>query len=266
MGAMDLIPPPGRDPTKPKITSTKGLKGLVPQNRTTNRLETRGIPTAVSVAFASVETELGGRQRIVDTLMQADLPTKLRRLLAGLVDPENHTSSLAVIATQAGVSLAQFQNAFIEARKIRGRMLATNIIMDRIPGVAKAVMEDAVPGQRECTRCLGARMVADRGVAPTAEVPNPVKPCPVCDGMGLIAFQPEHATQITALKISGLMSEGKGLTIVNQNLQRGGSPGSVDFDQLSDKLDGVLYGTGRGRMIKAPEATDAELVDSDSEG
>lgn len=258
-----MIPPPGRggmpanpdpEPTQPtpaarplipaKPRKAKDQGALLPQQRAATLSEI--------AAFQTIEVEMGGRARMVSILSSAQLPKAVDRILGMMIDPRYDQETLAQICLLGGVSLSTLSKAFGEAAKTRGQLLAWDRVAQRLPDVAAAVMEDAVPGLKTCPGCLGARMVPK----PTNEDADATGPCSTCQGTGLKHFQPDHDVQKTALKIGGMLDSGKagpGVNVAFLNQQLNTSHADLEgYDQLMEGLDNLLYGKGRARARGAP--------------
>lgn len=261
-----LRPVPGHMP--PAVATTAVVPTPAKPKRpalTTLTKAQRSVTPAEEVAFATVEREMGGRQKFVSTLASAQLPADITRVLGAIADPENDRLSLARICAAQDVSLAKLLDIFQSALMARGRLQARVTIATRLPDVAAAVMDDAVGGTRTCTTCLGAGRVD----APTPDDPSASKPCESCRGKGTVVFTPDHETQKTALKIGGLLESGRGVSVnVNQQtFAMGGAADSGSYDKLIASLDGHLYGRGRARLQPAEDAAvDGEVVDGDQDG
>lgn len=289
-----LLPPPGRPqrerpaqtaaplPQPPESAPTPlpahlrpvpGLPGRRPSAPPTTNVEKRVTP-AQEVAFATVEAEMGGRQKFVSTLSTAQLPVEVERVLGAIADPANDKLSLARICALHDVSLPKLLDVFKAALMARGKLQAHVKIASRLPDVAAAVMDDAVAEDRVCGTCLGARTMP----APTPEDPDATKSCGTCKGRGVVRHQPDHEVQKTALKIGGLLETGRGVSIAvnQQTLHMGGAADSASYDTLIAALDGALYGRGRERLdghagqveqtARAEQALDGEWTDPTSAG
>lgn len=259
-----MLPPPGRrrpdlpgapEPSAPVKSTTPAApaarhsRTLSPGRRIGLTPVQRKVTPAEEAAFATLEVEVGGRARLVSALSLAHLPPEIDLILGMLADPTHDGESLAQICALAGVKFAKILPVFKEAVKARGQVISTARIAERMPDLAAAVVDDAIPGWRECRECLGAREIA----APTPEDPHAVKPCPECRGRGQVWFVPDHDVQKTALKISGLLESGtRGGATVNvlqKNTQI--APGDTGgFDALMTMMDDALYGSGRDRLAR----------------
>lgn len=282
-----IIPPPGRPPehryaqaaplpsipapeavapegaaARPSDLSVAAVPALARRRRRSEagaltKVQRQVTPTE-EAAFAVIEAEMGGRQKLVATLVTAQLDDATSQLLGAIADPQHDTESLAKICALYGVAPAGLMKVFRTAVLTRGQMIATARIAEKAPDVAAAVMEDAIPSDRTCPKCLGARLV-DK---PTAADPNATEECGLCHGHGTIRFVPDHDVQKTALQIAGLLERGGGVKVTtlvaNQNLNAGTDSGS--YDKLIGALDGVIYGKGRDRMRSAP----GQAADSDT--
>lgn len=231
----------------------------------------RVVSKAEEAAFATVEAELGGREKLVAALSLAKLSERERQVVGMIADPDNDGRSLARICAQGEIGLGRLLGIFREAVLARGQVIAITRIAQKVPDVAAAVMEDATPGWRICLACLGAKQVEEKN-PDTKEME--LVPCGRCNGRGEVYHRPDHDVQKTALQISGLLDKGgaKITTIVaQQQTGGGGSPDTGMFDQLMGALDGALYGKGRDRLRRQREedgdgVVEGEVEDASYEG
>lgn len=290
---MSLLPPPGRRPDRtyaqaPDVAPIPAPEAVAPESAAAGPIEVpvaavpavarrrrgksdagaltkiqRQVTPAEEAAFAVIEAEMGGRAKLVATLVTAQLDEATSQVLGAIADPQNDKDSLAQICALHGVAPAGLMKLFRSAVLTRGQLIATARIAERAPDVAAAVMEDAIPSDRTCPKCLGARLV-DK---PTAADPNGTEECGLCHGHGTIKFVPDHDVQKTALQIAGLLERGGGVKVTtlvaNQHSNAGTDSGS--YDKLIGALDGVIYGKGRDRMRQAPPSDDGEstVLDGD---
>lgn len=255
-----MLPPPGRrrpdlpgapEPPEPSKSAApaRHSRTLSPGRRIGLTPAQRKVTPAEEAVFATLELEVGGRARLVSALSLAHLPQEIDLILGMLADPAHDGESLAQICALAGVKFSKILPVFKEAVKARGQVISAVRIADRMPDLAAAVVDDAIPGWRDCRECLGAREIA----APTPDDPHAVKACPECRGRGQVWFVPDHDVQKTALKISGLLESGaRGGATVNvlqKNTQI--APGDTGgFDALMTMMDDALYGSGRDRLAR----------------
>lgn len=216
-------------------------------------------------AFAAIERELGGRQRLVSILSSAQFPKAESTVVGMIADPENDDVSLAKVCALGGVPLSKLLKMFKEATLARGQLLSLSRIAEKLPDVAAAVMDDAIPGERPCPTCNGLTTVMMSVGGPDA-APTAV-PCGNCKGTGLVRFVPDHDVQKTALQLGGLLQKGGNITQIVAQQNNGGGTGS--FDDLVGALDKVIYGTGRERFARASggdDTVDAEILGEEANG
>lgn len=254
-----LQPVPGKVADSPILPATVGQAPVTkrPSKQTLTRAQ-KIVTPAEEAAFATIEADMGGRQKLISTLATAQLPAPISRILGAIADPANDGVSLAKVCAAHDVSLAKLLDVFKVALLARGRLAATVRIATALPEVAQQVMEDAVGGNRVCPDCLGAKRVDDS----TEKDPAGTKPCARCKGKGEVRFIPDHEVQKTALKIGGLLEHGSGMKIaVNQNMLNlgGGGADSESYDRLVAALDTRLYGGGRARL----RAGDDDVVEGE---
>src|SRR5207245_2850909 len=144
--------------------------------------------------------------------------------------------SLAHVCALGNISLNRLMDIFKEAVLARGKLLAFTRIAARVPDVAAAVMEEAVPGRKPCPVCEGVKTFVPE---PTADIPNPSpQACTYCQGAGVIYHQPDHDVQKTALQIAGLLERGgTKVTTIVANQRNGGGTDPGAYDKLIAALD-----------------------------
>ena len=278
-----MLPPPGRPPNRqqPPVPQPPSAAALQKRDQRMTRRPPQGkmtqaqrsVSPAEEAAFATIEAEIGGRQRLVGVLSTAQLPKDVEQVLGMIADPLHDHESLAKICALGNVGLPKLMKMFEGALRTRGQLLAHTRIAASMPDLAAAVMEDSIPGWRECRTCMGSQMVEVEVKSPEG-THTESRPCTACKGNGLVWFQPDHEVQKTALKISGLLESGKGagvnVAVLQNNTQN--NPGDTgNYDQLMGMLDGVLYGTGRERLgrrstgapASAADPIDGEIADAE---
>lgn len=223
----------------------------------------RAVTDAERVALATLEADLGGRAQLVTRLAQAALDKQGHLLVRLLADPAHRDDSLADLAVQARVPLPKVMTWVAAAIEARAQLVSHLHVFDKLPDVTRAVMEDALPGERQCWTCRGLGQVTPD---PTDERPNPAPGrCSACGGRGVTPYAPDINVRKTALTLGGLLKPGAGRApFVDKqvNLHVGGdSEGALD--KLMDLTDRLLYGSGRDRVaVVDVEAGDADLDES----
>lgn len=257
-----VVQPPASSAPAPKSRASKSLTKRPPQGALTRAQ--REVSPAEELAFATLETELGGRAQLISALSAANLPKDLDQALGLMADPLHQHESLGKVCALAGVKVSKLLEALQAASRTRGQLLAHARIATRMPDVAAQVMDDATAGWRDCLECMG----LGRRAAPTEEDPAASAECGVCRGRGKVYHQPDHDVQKTALQISGLLQgSGKGgvsLNVLQANNQV--NPGnSGNYDTLVGMMDQVLFGSGRERLSRTAPAdvVEGEAVDGE---
>jgi hypothetical protein len=201
---------------------------------------------------------------MIAVLSAAKLDKRMDRFLRMLADPDNDKRSLGQLCTDTQLSLAGLLDLFHTSAKARAKAISISRIAKHLPDVASAVMEDAIPGQRTCPTCLGAKQLA----APTPDAPLAMAPCPDCHGLGEVRHTPDHEVQRTALKLGELLNEGKGSgTHISMAMlqQAQGKSGGIEYDSFLSLMDGLLYGRGRERFRSGPVAEGEEVTGEESD-
>lgn len=226
----------------------------------------RSVSPAEEAAFATIEAEMGGRARLVSALSSAQLPKDIAQVLGMISDPLHDHESLAKICALGGVSLAKIQKAFEGSVMARAHLLAHTKIAERTPDLAAQVMDDAIGGWRVCVACegVGTTMVEVKDQEGTRDEQ---RECPTCKGKCRVWFQPDHEVQKTALKLAKLLETGRGgggsgVNVAMIQANTAGNPGDqTSYNQLIGKLDDVLYGSGRQRLIQSQSGKDLDRAE-----
>lgn len=264
--AASPVPVPAPTPAARRLPRrSKGESGAL-----TARM--RAVTPAEEATFAVLEREVGGRQALVTALMAAELSHDQSVVVGMLADPLNDSASLAKVCAQGNVSFAQLMKIFQGAALAKGQMKAIARVAEKLPDVAAAVMEDALPSLRVCPLCDG---LAEMPGEPTPDDPNPPPVrCKTCRGKGQVAFKPDTDVRKMALQIGGLLDKGNGSKIIVAQQQISGhEAGSQFFDSLMGALDSTLYGEGRARLRRPPTMPampagggegDGEIIDGET--
>ncbi len=247
-------PAPADAPTPTPLARTLGRRRHPAQGAM--EPEQRAVTQAEIVAFETVEVEMGGRARLVGMLSAAPLTKELRLVTHLIADPNNDHESLARICALGRVDLATVLKTLLSATKARAQAIAISRIGEKLPDVAAAVMEEAIPGWKLCPACLGSGQISRQ---PSEEDPRTQQECTACKGLGQQWNQPDHDVQKTALKLGGLLDTHKGATLQMFNQQNVNNPGDTGtYDSLMSKLDDVIYGKGRERIRKSFQVEEVE--------
>lgn len=187
-------------------------------------------------AWRQLERLFASRDDLIDCLAGVQDP-RIDQLLRLLADPQNAGTSLALLARQARVSLADFFD-FLRAQE---NALATHAALARVNVHLPKVAEDAmVLGQVRtlpCSTCQGkpeTRITKD----PKTEVEFP---CPGCGGKGTVLVEPELGRSKLALELGGLVKpKGVAIQVGVQNNQQVNLPPvpfstSPEFRTMTDR-------------------------------
>jgi hypothetical protein len=174
----------------------------------------RSLPARAS-AIATFETQLGGREALVEILSQADSSKEITDLISWLANPDFKGDSLASICRMANLTAGDVFMAYERALQLRARVLARIPIAEKLPDVAKKAMEKALTHKIKCEQCRGRGKVERKLKRGENEVYEVVD-CYPCDGTGKIEVEPELDQQRLALEL-GEFCQKSGLTIQNTN-------------------------------------------------
>jgi len=269
-----IVPGPSTAPVRPRPRraaerpreATSSHSALAPA------ASTRAVTSVEKVALAVIEAELGGRQQLISYLAQANLDDwRTARFFRMLCDPENDALSLAEICGKGGCSIRKVQEAVYEALRARSHLLSEIHIAAGLPSVARTTMEDALPGEKMCTKCNGVgKYTPEPAIGDDSADPNPEPmTCITCFGKGTVQYEPELGLRKLALGLGGLgeKSSGAGTKVqinnINKNALTGGTAAET-FEKLTVLTDKLMYGDGRSRLRQAAgdeEAVDGELAE-----
>lgn len=228
----------------------------------------------LQAALTAMEADLGGRQAVFGTLVDAsaasaltpDLAAKARQLAELLAQPKWAERSLGALARRAGVSLTDLLTLYKEARLFRAHLQALHTVAARIPETVADIMRRSAPYEDACGACSGIGEITQE---PSKKHPNPgPEPCPSCRGSGRLRYPADPTAQEQALQLAGLLKGGGGgiaIDIRQQTLQHtqhqtvfatAGSVASL-FSRVQAVSDRMLYGSAR-RAVGAREEEDRE--------
>lgn len=222
---------------------------------TENKLVPRS--ALVDAAMAHLEKAVGGRDGLSAALVFVPLSPDVDQLLGLLADPEFAQKPLSELCRMAKIPLSQLWSLWRSGEVARASALATRSIGTHLPNVVEDVMKRAAPYEDTCDACGGLGLVTPD---PTKDQPNPSpERCDRCLGGGKLRYEPELDRQVIALKVGGLLKDGGGQLVFNQNLAVQNNLGAGDaagaLERLSEATDQILYGD------QAPRAEQTEFVD-----
>lgn len=224
----------------------------------------KSLPARAS-AINTFETQLGGRESLVEILSQADSTPDIQDLLAWLGNPDFAHESLATICRMANMTAGDVFSAYERALQLRARVLARIPIAEKLPGVVTKAMDNAVEHQIRCETCHGRGKVERKRKMGENEIYEVVD-CYPCEGTGKITVEPDLAQQKLALEL-GEFCEKAGLTIQNQNLQDNSKTVNVgslgtSLAQLQANAAAHAFAPAATARPSAPPV-EGELVDAD---
>lgn len=205
----------------------------------------------------TLESALGGRDRLTGYLLLAPLTPDLKYLVGLLGDPANRTKTLAALSAQSNILPGEILRHVQAAALARGKALASVVVGAKIAGVVDDILKKAAPYTEACNGPCGGTGYLPLP-DPTADTPNPNPvACPTCKGGGVLLYQPAFENQKLAVELAHLLPKGGGLNILNQqiNANLAGSSGDGALEQLQHATDTILYGT--------TPVVDAELAEED---
>lgn len=203
-------------------------------------------------ASDALESDLGGRETIVATLLTSPIPPDLEGLVALLADPAHAVTPLYQVAQLGGSSLPAFLHVYQTAILQRARLASLQHVAQGLPAVAEGSMVLATVREDTCRRCKGIGTIHRTGRIPKGQTPEDrIVECPGCHGAGSTTITPKVDQQRLALELGGLV-EGKGPAVavnVTQN-QAQFAPGPAgDLVAMQRAVHQILSGPARPRPI-----------------
>lgn len=166
--------------------------------------ETQPARKEVQAAVSRLETALGGRDAIVDTLTAAPSTEQLRYVVGLIADPRHAHKSLGELCALGHITPDQLLAAYRSGKAAKAQALAFAAVYDKLPDVAADVMRRAEVHLVQCPTCAG-RGTVTRVVRAKGEVRYEKETCETCGGSGEVEKEPDLATQELALTIGGLV-------------------------------------------------------------
>jgi hypothetical protein len=234
---------------------------------TTETLERahKSLPARAS-AIKTFETQLGGREALVEILSQADSTPEITDLLGWLGNPDFAHESLATICRMANLTAGDVFLAYERALQTRARVLARIPIAKQLPDDADKAMQNALVHQIKCEDCRGRGKVERKLKRGENEVYEVVD-CYPCEGTGKIDVEPDIDQQKLALEL-GEFCQKSGLTIQNNNQQDNSK--TVQIGSLGSTLAGLQASVAKSAFTvgataplapSVPPAADGEVID-----
>lgn len=223
-------------------------------------------PRNERAALATLEDEVGGRDKLIEHLNHSALTKEQEYFIGQLADPRNSKQSLAQIAKTAKISFGNLIKFFQDAGFVKAQLAANQKIWEKLPEVAGDVMEKAVTRVVDCQTCLGTGELVYDLAKPASwkegdPLPQETKPCFICFGRKQITIEPAHEVQKTALEIGGLLKRGVNVG-VNVGVQQNNNFAMLGNDHMRDlraATDKILFPSRRGER----EAQDGDVVEGE---
>lgn len=194
-----------------------------------------------ATALERFESEVGGRDAVIESLELVTLDKKQQHLLNLLTDPRRERDSINRIAKEAGLTPLQVMDIFRSAAFAKAHATAMVKMADSLPAVVDDITSKSVDAKIECPMCQGDKELAGN-----------VK-CPQCNGKGTVMRYSDLDRQKIVLESTGVVKRGQGGVNVNVNQQVGViNPGSFFTKYVKDS-DSAAY--------DVENIQDAEIVD-----
>lgn len=212
-------------------------------------------------SLALIEKTLGGREALVAALSHAPKSRDMEFLLGLIGDPTHAKVPLGHLCAQGGVTPGELLAAWKSGEILRGHVLATKAVVAAIPAVVADVVKKAAPYEDACSACRGLKVVTPE---PTKKNPNPEPvTCPVCDGGGVLTYQPDLERVRMTLDLAQLTPKGSGVSVqIDQRSVSfaggGGGAAGGTLEALMAASDQILYGAAEQPLPSAPAAPPAD--------
>lgn len=188
-------------------------------------------------ALRTFETSIGGRDKLADRLILADLDDKQKFFLRLLMDPNRSQDSLARLCRDAGLNPVDLLDLHRKASFAVAQTIATNIAAEAIPGITADLAAKSADRFIECATCRGKKTV--KAGPQTARIDIE---CPACAGHGTTWVPSDLDRQKTLLDMLGLGHKaGGGLSITQNNTQVNGSAVGALFSTFVKATDKAAY-------------------------
>jgi hypothetical protein len=192
------------------------------------------LPTVTSGNPAWLTELLDDRDKLIEQLTTYTVSPRQEVLVHFLIEggKVKKKEDIRTILGKIPMSMPEFFAIVREIRAGLSKFRADEMLDVYRPQVVEAVMQGALPVDKVCDTCFGSGQIPAK---------KDFRDCWKCAGTGKLVVQPEHARQITALKISGVLERENPNTVVNVNNAMNGSwRSSPDFRKETDK---IMYAT-----------------------
>lgn len=203
-----------------------------------SRNEAYKVTPQLERAIANFETQIGGREALVETLIQHDSP-EIHYTVGLLADPSNDRYSLAKICEMGGISFGTLLRQFRDADGARAAIEAFRRVNRALPALAEDIMYRAIPHPIDCHSCSGDGYV--RKPLPDGKFEQ--IECKKCAGTGLTASEPTVERQKLAAEIGRLLPKTPQIAVNTQNnVQTNNFASANDFRAFRTASDAVIFG------------------------
>ena len=201
-------------------------------------------------ALRTFEASLGGRDKLADRLLLADLDDKQKFFLGLLMDPNRAKDSLARLCRDAGLNPVDLLDLHRKASFAVAQTVATNIAAEAIPAITADLASKSADRYIECSTCRGKTTVKTGPQTARVDIE-----CPACAGTGQVFVPSDLDRQKTLLDMLGLGHKaGGGLSITQNNTQVAGSAVGALFSTFVKATDKAAYDvdatTIEGEVVK----------------
>lgn len=183
----------------------------------------------------AVQAALEDKEVLLEQLSYFVLNDRQKLLVAALTAAKAHPNkSVNDILLTIPMSPLEFINILREVRMAFSNFQTREIIDVHRPKVVEAVMQGALPVTKVCVDCEGEGKLTV--VAPSGDTKTLM--CKACAGEGKVTSKPDHARQVTALEVAGVIKKGgAGVAVtVNTSGAPDGWRSSPDFRRETDRI------------------------------
>lgn len=225
---------------------------------------TKSDPTAsYSLATAAriidrLEAEVGGREALAQTLLQAPPDASLDYVVGAIANPDNDLRKLSAICADGQVTIGEVLEAFKRGALAQASVRAIRAVAAATPAIVEDLVARAVVHEVDCPVCYG------KGAVPGVDDKGlPVeKLCQRCDATGRVTQDPEFATQKFVLTELAGLGQQKGPSIVVDNSSKTviADVSQAAYAKLLQSTDRLLHGRPAG--VRTSTEIGRESVDS----
>ena len=210
------------------------------------------------------EKEVGGRQKLADTLILGNLDPRQSHFVRLLTGSRYQDHTLLRLCTDAAVSPYEIMELYRKAAFAKGQTVAITKTAEAMPALIEELTAKAISHMEVCVRCKGLGFVTRRAKSED-EAPESI-PCKVCDGTGQLFVAADEKAQQKLLNILQLGPKQTTVTAVKVDLNPHTDPGAFstvvkDSDDAARAIDAEMITVDAADAADAPTDPRKEVPD-----